>query len=78
MVFHIPSGLSKELDAMGLKEPLCECFGDIAPVGKDLAIETLKQVSNGLAVVGIAGCDLDIEQLTLVIDHQMALESKEP
>jgi len=31
-----------------------------------------------LAVIGIAGGELDIESLTLVIDHQIELEAKEP
>jgi len=38
----------------------------------------MKQGFDGLAVVGMARCDLDIEQLTLVIDHQMEFESKAP
>ena len=78
MVFHVAFGFGKELDATGLKEPFCQCFGDIASVSKDLAIEALKQVFDGLAVVGIARRDLDVEQLSLVIDHQVELESKEP
>ncbi len=78
MVFHVAFGFGKELDATGLKEPFCKCVGDIAPVSEDFAVEALKQVFDGLTVVGIARRDLDVEQLSLVIDHQVELESKEP
>ena len=78
VVFHVASGFGKDLDAIGLKELLCERFGDIAAVSEDLAIEVFKQGFYRFAVVSIARGDLDIEQLTLVIDHQMEFESKEP
>jgi hypothetical protein len=51
VVFHVAPGFGKELDATGLKEPFYQCFGDLAPVSKDLAIEAFKQVLDGLAVV---------------------------
>lgn len=41
-------------------------------------MEVFEQVVHGFAVVGIAGSNLDIEQFTLVINHQMELEAKEP
>lgn len=69
MVFHVALGFGKELDAIGLKEALCQGLGDIPSVSKHLAVEGFDQVFHGLAVVSIAGSDLDVEQLTLVIDH---------
>jgi hypothetical protein len=33
VVFHVAFGFGKELDATGLKEPFCQCFGDIASRG---------------------------------------------
>ncbi len=38
VVFHVAFGFGKELDATGLKEPFCQCFGDIASVSKDLKV----------------------------------------
>lgn len=78
MVFHVASGLGKELDAIGFKESLCQGLGDIPSVSKHLTIEGFDQVFHGLTVVGIAGSELDVESLTLVIDHPMQFESKEP
>jgi hypothetical protein len=70
VVFHVAFGFGKELDATGLKEPFCQCFGDLAPVSKDLAIEALKQVLDGLAVVGIARQCFEVSILLLMEAHQ--------
>jgi hypothetical protein len=68
VVFHVAFGFGKELDATGLKEPFCQCFGDLASVSKDLAIEALKQVLDGLAVVGVERFEVSI--LLLMEAHQ--------
>jgi hypothetical protein len=70
VVFHVAFGFGKELDATGLKEPFCQCFGDLASVSKDLAIEALKQVLDGLAVVGIARQRFEVLILLLMEAHQ--------
>lgn len=63
VVFHVASGFGKELDAIGLKESFCQRFGNIASVSEDFTVEVFKQGLYRFAVVSIARCDLDVEQL---------------
>jgi hypothetical protein len=35
-------------------------------------------LAQGLAVIHVAYCELDIEQLTPVVDHDVLLKTKEP
>jgi len=52
--------------------------GKIALVAKELAKQHLDQARNGLAVIDIAGCEAEREQLTPIIDHQVQLEAIKP
>jgi len=69
VVVHVAFGFGKELDTIGLKELLGDRFGDLAAGNEDLAIKVFEQGCYRFAVVSITRCDLDIEQLPLVVDY---------
>lgn len=58
----------------GVGEPL----GDVALVGEQQARQPFAEVGHGLAVVDVAGGQLEPEQLALGIDDGVQLEAVEP
>lgn len=78
LIFQVALGFSKEGNAKVLKQLLCQLFGDIASVGKDLTKALFEQLANRLAIIGIPGCQGEIEQLAMFVDNHMELEAKEP
>ena len=77
-IFHVPFEFSHQVNAPVLLELKGEFLGDIAPVAKHLAKEPLQPLGHRLTVIDIAGCEDRVEQLALLIDHQVQLKPKEP
>src|SRR6476620_5640498 len=78
LILHVALGFSKEADAKVLKQLPSQLFGDVTSLGKHFSKALFEQISNGFAVVSIAWCQSEVEQLTVLVDHHMELENKEP
>ncbi len=60
-------------------EQLCdEWLREIALVTEELAKQAVGQSGHRLAIIDVAGGEVHGQQFTVVVDHQMELEAKEP
>src|SRR3712207_1846580 len=78
-IFHVPLDFRDEVDVIH-KELLEEILTDISPVCEEFPEEPLRKVFvlQRCPVVYIAWCELPLNNLPLVVDDQMQLESVEP
>lgn len=76
-VFHVLFDASDQLKAAA-KQLLEQILADVSFVAHEFAEQFLGELWHGFLIADIAGCEADVEQLTLVVDDQMQLETEEP
>jgi len=77
-IFHIGSNSGNELDVEGPEQFFTQLPGNVAFIGKQLAKQFSNHLGNGLAIIDIARCEQEIEQLASVIEDQVQFEAKKP
>ncbi len=76
-LFHVFLGFGDELQAAPIK--FCkQLLTDIASVFKELTEQTLSPFRNKFTVVGIGRGELECQEFTPLIEHQMHCEAKFP
>ncbi len=76
-VFPVLLGLGDQLESPFVQR-LKQGLRDSTTVTKQLAQQVLGHVRYWFAVVGVRGCQLERQQLTLVVDKQVEFETKVP
>lgn len=69
-VLHVLAEAGNELDVL-FEQQVGQGFGDVALVAEQLAEETFSQMGHRLAVIDIAGREVESQQLAAVVDDQV-------
>ena len=77
LIFHVFANRRDQLQSP-CEELFKERFGEIAAVADQLPPQFFGHLWDRFTVIGVGGCEVNRQQVTLVIDNQMEFEAIEP
>jgi hypothetical protein len=77
-VVHLLTQLGDEVQPVGDQQLLGQRLGEIAFIPKELAHETSGQLGNRVPIIDVARGEAKGQQVALIIDDQVQLETEEP